>query len=159
VGYLDAAVGVGGLFGAVLAPRLARSKRPRAVMAAIVAGSAAPLAALAVVHSPVLALLILGVEGVASLMLDVVATTLMQRVIPETRLVVVFTGEPAIELRRLTALDYLGEIGLLQRRPRTATVRALTDVAAFRVPGEDFLVGVGVAGGPSRALESRVAER
>jgi MFS family permease len=282
VGYLDAAVGVGGLLGAVLAPRVARSKRPRAVIAAIVAGCAAPMAALALVHSPLLALLILGVEGVASLMLDVVATTLIQRLVPGTRLarvegllsslstatllvggllapallglvglrlslvlasllpagvtlvlvaraggldqqsaqrldelgprltllsgldlvsgadpagleriagamrpvsftvgsvllregeaadellvlsegtVVVSAGQPPVELRRLTAPVYLGEIGLLQRRPRTATVRAETDVAAFSVPGEDFLAGVGVAGGPSRALESRVAER
>jgi MFS family permease len=282
VGYLDAAVGVGGLVGAALAPRMARSPRPRVVIAAIMTGSAAPLAALAVVRSPLLALLILGVEGVASVMLDVVATTLMQRVIPGTRLarvegllsslsmatllvggllapallgavglrwslvlasllpggltlvmvarvrgldqqstqrldelrprlgllsgldlmagadpagleriagamqpvsfaagsvllregdvasdllvlsegtVVVYAGKPAVELRRLTAPDFLGEIGLLQGRPRTATVQAVTDVAAFRVPGEDFLSGVGVAGGPSRALESRVAER
>lgn len=281
VGYLDAAVGVGGLVGAVVAPRMARSRRPRAVIAFIVALSAAPMAALAVVRSPLLALLILAVEGIATLVLDVVATTIMQRVIPGNRLArvegllsslstatlllgsllapvllglvslpwslvlaslppaaltlvmlarvrgldeqsgerldelgprlellagldlvagadpaaleqvaramepvhfaagtvlllegeraddllvladgtcVVYAGTEATELRRLVAPGFVGEIGLLQRRPRTATVRAVTDVAAFRVPGREFLAAVGVAG-PSRALESRVAER
>jgi CRP-like cAMP-binding protein len=71
---------------------------------------------------------------------------------------VALSGPDATELRRLEAPAYVGEIGLLQRRPRTATVRAVTDVAAFRVPGPEFLDAIGVAG-PSRALESRVAER
>jgi MFS family permease len=35
--------------------------------------------------------------------------------------------------------DYFGEIGLLEKRPRTATVTALTDSDLFRIPGEDFL--------------------
>jgi MFS family permease len=281
VGYLDAAVGVGGLLGAVLAPRMARSRRPRAVIAFIVALNAAPMATLALLHSPVLALLVLAVEGLATLVLDVVANTVMQRVIPGHRLarvegllsslstatlllgsllapallglaglrwslviasvppaaltlvmlarvrgldeasgerldelgprldllsrldlvdgadsaateaiaramqpvhfdagaVLLAEGQPAddlillaegtcvvqggpdaAELRRLVAPAYVGEIGLLQRRPRTATVRAVTEVAAFRVPGAAFLDAIGVAG-PSRALESRVAER
>lgn len=282
VGYLDAAVGVGGLVGAALAPRLARSRRPRAVIAAVVAFNALPMAVLALTRSPVLALLVLAVEGVASLVLDVVATTIMQRVVPGTRLarvegllsslsmaalllgsllapallglvglqaslllasvlpagvtlvllarvrgldeestdrlaelaprlellsgldlvagadsvvleriaaamepvtfppgaallvegapaedllvlaggtVVVWSGPRPMEPRRITAPDYVGEIGLLQHRPRTATVEAVTDVTAFRVPGPEFLAAVGVGGGPSRALEGRVAER
>jgi MFS family permease len=35
--------------------------------------------------------------------------------------------------------DYFGEIGLLERRPRTATVSMTADGAVFRIPGEDFL--------------------
>ncbi len=282
VGYLDAAVGVGGLLGAVLAPRLARSRRPRAVIAAVVLFNAAPMAALAVLSSPWLALVVLAVEGVASLVLDVVATTIMQRVVPGTRLarvegllsslsmatlllgsalapavlgllglraslvvaaavpaavtlamlarvsgldqesterlaeleprldllaltdlltgaepsvmervaaalepvqfaagtvllregdqaedlfvlatgtIDVWSGERPAHPRRIEAPDYVGEIGLLQHRARTATVEAVTDVAAFRLPGEEFLAAVGVGGGPSRALEGRIAER
>ncbi|MBA2768463.1 MAG: MFS transporter [Sporichthyaceae bacterium] len=282
VGYLDAAVGVGGLLGAVVAPRLARSRRPRALIALILTLNAAPMAALAVVRSPVIALLVLAVEGVAALVLDVVVTTIMQRVVPGARLArvegilaslstatlllgsllapvllglvglrgslvlasalpaglalvmlarvrgldeasaqrldtsgpqislltsldllagadpasveriasamepvtfpagtvmlsegaaadhllvlsagsfVAYTAEHPEQQRQLTAPDYVGEIGLLQGRPRTATVRAVTEVSGFRVPGEEFLAAVGIGGGPSRALESRVAER
>ena len=39
----------------------------------------------------------------------------------------------------LEAGDYFGEIGLLEKRPRTATVTAVTDSVLFRIPGEDFL--------------------
>ncbi len=282
VGYLDAAVGVGGLLGAVVAPRLARSRRPRAVIAAVVLFNAAPMAALAVLRSPWLALVVLAVEGVASLVLDVVSTTIMQRVVPGTRLarvegllsslsmatlllgsalapallgllglqaslvvaaavpaavtlamlarvggldqasterlveleprldllgdldlfagadpavmerlagalepvrftagalllregdpaedlfvlatgsIDVWSGERPVRPRRIDAPDYVGEIGLLQHRARTATVQAVSDVEAYRLPGSEFLAAVGVAGGPSRALEGRIAER
>jgi hypothetical protein len=282
VGYLDAAVGVGGLVGAVVAPRLARSHRPRMVIALVVTFNALPMALLAVLRSPWLALVVLAVEGVASLALDVVATTIMQRVVPGTRLarveglmsslsmatlllgsmlaplllhlvglraslvlaaavpagitlamlgrvrgldkestdrlielvprldlldrldllagadpvtlervaaalkpeefaagsVLLREGDPADDLivlaegtaaawagprpdqpRLIEAPDYVGEIGLLQHRPRTATVEAVTTITAFRLPGTDFLAAVGGAGGPSRMVEGRIAER
>ena len=282
VGYLDAAVGVGGLLGAVVAPRLARSHRPRMVIGLVVTFNALPMAVLAVVRSPWLALVFLAVEGVASLALDVVANTIMQRVVPGTRLarvegllsslstatlllgsllaplvlhlvglraslvlaaavptgitlamltqvrgldkkstdrlvelaprldlldrldllagadpvtlervaaalqpeefaagsVLLREGDPADDLlvladgtvaawagsrpdqpRLIEAPDYVGEIGLLQHRPRTATVEAVTGVSAFRLPGSEFLAAVGGAGGPSRMVEGRIAER
>jgi MFS family permease len=39
----------------------------------------------------------------------------------------------------LGARDYFGEIGLLERIPRTATVKALTACELYRIGGEDFL--------------------
>jgi MFS family permease len=39
----------------------------------------------------------------------------------------------------LGAVDYFGEIGLLERIPRTATVKALTECELYRIGGEDFL--------------------
>lgn len=53
-------------------------------------------------------------------------------------------GEPgaARRLNTLTAPDYFGEIGLLERRPRTATVRASTPCTVLRVIGGDFLTAV-----------------
>ncbi|MFN2488512.1 MAG: MFS transporter [Actinomycetota bacterium] len=43
---------------------------------------------------------------------------------------------------RLEAGDYFGEIGLLERMPRTATVRAATDCILYRIGGKDFLSAV-----------------
>ena len=40
---------------------------------------------------------------------------------------------------RLAVGDYFGEIGLLEKRPRTATVTAVSHSSVFRIPGEDFL--------------------
>ncbi|MEZ0235131.1 MAG: MFS transporter [Actinomycetota bacterium] len=51
----------------------------------------------------------------------------------------VTTLEAAAPLARLEAGDYFGEIGLLERRPRTASVTAVTDVELYRIPGEEFL--------------------
>jgi MFS family permease len=57
------------------------------------------------------------------------------------RLGVSSRGEGVVEraLPELGSDDYFGEIGLLERIPRTATVRTLTDCHLYRIPGEDFL--------------------
>jgi MFS family permease len=47
--------------------------------------------------------------------------------------------EPERVVASLEAGDYFGEIGLLEKRPRTATVAAIADSVLFRIPGEDFL--------------------
>jgi CRP-like cAMP-binding protein len=47
--------------------------------------------------------------------------------------------EPARVVATLDEGDYFGEIGLLEKRPRTATVTAVSDTDLFRIPGEDFL--------------------
>ncbi len=48
-------------------------------------------------------------------------------------------------LNILTAPDYFGEIGLLEHRPRTATVRATAPCTVLRVRGGDFLSAVTAA--------------
>jgi predicted MFS family arabinose efflux permease len=64
-------------------------------------------------------------------------------------------------INELTAPDYVGEIGLVQHRPRTATVTAASDVLLWRLPGPLFLDAVtGVSTLPvglSRAIASRLA--
>jgi CRP-like cAMP-binding protein len=48
-------------------------------------------------------------------------------------------------LRRMPAPSYFGEIGLIERIPRTATVRALTDCTLLRIDGETFLTALNEA--------------
>jgi hypothetical protein len=51
-------------------------------------------------------------------------------------------GGVARHVNDMTAPDYLGEIGLVERVPRTATVTAATDAVLWRVPGQVFLDAV-----------------
>ena len=52
---------------------------------------------------------------------------------------VVEGGAEARVVATLGEADYFGEIGLLEKRPRTASVTTVTDSVLFRIPGEDFL--------------------
>ena len=272
LGWLLAASGVGGVLGATLSARLARSGRPRAVIGVLVLLTGVPLATLALLRAPTAAYAVLVVEGIAIVALDVLVETAMQRSVPgdvlgrvsglvlsltsvgtaagtflapalvgwlglpgalavgglvpvvlaaasllfvgeldaaaargrralaprvavlerlrlldgagqaalerlaaavgEERLpagtVVLRQGDPADDLfvlvegalvvdhddgtgprrvNEMAAPDYLGEIGLVERVPRTATVTAETDALLWRVPGALFLDAV--SGGPA----------
>jgi CRP-like cAMP-binding protein len=54
---------------------------------------------------------------------------------------VIAAGEAAVAqmLGTLTPPNYFGEIGLLARRPRTATVRAVTECSLYRIRGDEFV--------------------
>jgi MFS family permease len=56
-------------------------------------------------------------------------------------------GEGGVEhaLGRLVPPDYFGEIGLLERRPRTATVVAASQCTILRINGHDFVAALTVA--------------
>jgi MFS family permease len=69
------------------------------------------------------------------------------------------TGVEAQVVATLTEGDYFGEIGLLEHRPRTATVVAATDAMLYRIPGEDFLRIVNESPRISPTLISVVANR
>ena len=57
------------------------------------------------------------------------------------------SGEAAPRLlRRMAAGEGFGEIGLLARSPRTATVTAVTDGTLVTLDGDDFLALVSGAG-------------
>ncbi|MGY1701834.1 MFS transporter [Geodermatophilus sp. SYSU D00766] len=284
LGWLLAASGVGGVLGAVLSARLARARRPRAVIGVLVVLTGAPLATLAVLRAPAPAYLVLVVEGIAIVALDVLVETALQRsvagdvlgrvsglvlsltavgtaagtflapalvaglglpgalavgglvpvllaaasllfvgdldaaaergrralaprvaVLERLRLldgagrptlerlaaaaaeervpagaVVLRQGDPADDLfvlvegslvvdhddgrgprrvNEMDAPDYLGEIGLVERVPRTATVTTETDALLWRIPGALFLDAV--SGGPalSPALTAGIGSR
>jgi MFS family permease len=269
IGFLLAAVGVGGIIAAGFTSRLAESERPAVVLTASVLVAGLPLSLLAFVDDPLPAYLLLVVEGAGSIVLDVVAITLLQRVVPESVMARVFgvldsvvvagvlagslvapplitalglkatlvvfgaglvcslliaapklravdrtarekramlssrvatlaevaafqgaprqtleamaqalhleeyspgstivrqgesaddffvvvsgqldvlsSGESGASTSRVNTLsdgDYFGEIGLLERIPRTATVRAQTDCTVYRIPGDAFLDAV-----------------
>jgi CRP-like cAMP-binding protein/predicted MFS family arabinose efflux permease len=78
-GYLLVALGVGGIVASALVNRLAAWPRLSAVLAVGMIAYAAPTAALVFVHSPVLASAIEVLRGVATLLVDVLAMTALQR--------------------------------------------------------------------------------
>ena len=60
---------------------------------------------------------------------------------------IIAAGEAGTErvIRVLNPPDYFGEIGLLEHRPRTATVKALTECTLYRINGSDFIDALTVA--------------
>jgi hypothetical protein len=80
------------------------------------------------------------------------------------RFYVVDSGEVDVLLdgrppRREGEGSYFGEIALLRDVPRTATVRAATDVALFALDRDDFLPAVTGHAGSSEAAEAVVGSR
>jgi MFS family permease len=61
-------------------------------------------------------------------------------------------GTEAVRLRVLERDDVFGELGLLRRAPRSATVAALTDGLLFSMDGDAFLRIVGGQGGAADRL-------
>lgn len=78
-GYLLVALGVGGVIAAVFVNRLAAFSRLSLILSAGMVAYAAPTALLVVVHSPAIAFGIEIVRGVATLVVDVLAMTALQR--------------------------------------------------------------------------------
>jgi MFS family permease len=89
-GYLLTALGVGGLVMAAAVDRLSGSARLAPIILAGTAGYCLPTALMAVVHSPVLAFAIQVVRGGATLVVDVLAVTALQRAVPSEQLARVF---------------------------------------------------------------------
>lgn len=90
VGFLVAAVGVGGIIAAAFTSKLADHDRPAIVLAAAVLVAGLPLSLLATVNDPIPAYALLVLEGAGSIVLDVVAITLLQRIVPDNVMARVF---------------------------------------------------------------------
>ena len=61
-------------------------------------------------------------------------------------------GQPE-HLRTMGPNTYFGEIGLLERIPRTATVTAATECRAYRIDGDEFLDALAAAPPATTLLE------
>lgn len=81
-GYLLVALGVGGVIASIFVNRLAAMPKLSLILATGMIVYAAPTALLVSVHSPTLAFVIEAVRGVATLIVDVLAMTALQRSLP-----------------------------------------------------------------------------
>jgi MFS family permease len=90
VGYLNSAMGVGALIGGVLSLSLAGARRlsPAFMLGVVLWG--APLVALGLSQSTVLAFVVFGLLGAGNSLVDVAAFTLVQRAVPDEVLARVF---------------------------------------------------------------------
>lgn len=68
-------------------------------------------------------------------------------------------GGSEFVVAELCAVDFFGEVGLLEGRPRTATVRAAGPVTVLEVPGERFVELVAGSEGAREDLARTAAER
>ena len=286
VGFMFAALGVGGMLAAGLANRAVDSPRPAFILTAGSLVSAAPFVVLPFTASPIVAYVLVAIEGGSFIFIDVFATTLMQRAVPASVMARVFgildsiavvatvlgaalapllidsfglkvallvtgailigltllcvpklfaidratdrrrremaprvdllsrlgifeglprqslealaaqlseedlvvgevlieeggdaddffvirsgtmevlssgeSGAQPVKVRDLGPGDYAGEIGLIERIPRTATVRASSDSLVYRVSGREFLNAVSASPGMSTALSGAIAGR
>jgi len=61
-------------------------------------------------------------------------------------------------IRRHKPGDTFGEVGILRRSPRTATIRAVTDSVVMQLPAEEFVAGVAFSAAEGNILLARVNE-
>lgn len=90
VGFLTAAVGIGGLIGAVVALALVGRQRLATDFGLGLVLWGVPIALIGIFPEPPIALLLLGLVGIGVTVVDVAAVTLLQRVVPDEVLARVF---------------------------------------------------------------------
>jgi MFS family permease len=132
VGYLNSAVGVGGLLGALVALGLAsRRLAPAFALGLLLWGL--PVALIGVWPNPWLALLLLGVVGVGNTLVDVAGDTLLQRAVADEVLARAFGALESLLLGTLAlgavvAPPLIAELGI---RPALLTTGLLLPVLAL----------------------------
>jgi len=61
-------------------------------------------------------------------------------------------------IRRYSPGDTFGELGILRRTPRTASIRAVVDSVVLQLPAEEFVAGVAFSAAEGNVLLARVNE-
>ena len=181
---LEGVIGLGAVSGSLLAPVLLLAFGTRGAL--VIGGAILPLLAvvmylrighaerITVVNEGLVDLLrrvpafaelpLTAVERVAVGLVPVATaagTALMTQGEPGETFIVIASGEVEVSvdgrpIHRLGSGDGVGEIALLRRRPRTATVVAVTDVTGYSVDAATFLAAV--AGPAAAAVTERMAE-
>ena len=116
VGYLNAAIGIGGLVGAVVTAGLVAHRRLAADFGVGILLWGVPIVLVAVWPNLTVALLLLGIVGIGNTMVDVFAVTILQRSAPETVIARVFgvlgsIGLLSVALGALIAPALIGLLG------------------------------------------------
>ena len=146
VGWLSAALGLGGLAGGFLAVRVVRGRWLARWSPLGVAGWGLPLIPLLVVDSVPLALALFALVGVANAMLDVGEFTALQRALPAAAI-----G------RGLGVLETVALVGMGLGAALAPAALAVTDVQGVFFGAGLFLVVAAVAGWrPTSALDRRL---
>ena len=179
VAFLYAAIGVGGIAAAGLARGLADRPRQGFILAAAAICCGLPMMLLAVIDRPGIAYLVLAVEGVAMLVVDVLAVTSMQRILGNEVLGRAFGAIDSLSVAamlagslvapftvRWTSLSGALVIGggltlaaaLLVLRQAREIDRKAGERAARLGPRADFLEGLDLFTGSSRATLEELAE-
>ena len=140
VGYLNAAIGAGGLLGAMLSVLLIGRARLAAPFAAGMALWALPLLMVGLLPGPVAAILLLAAAGVGHVVMDVAGRTLLQRVAPDRMLTRVFGVLEGMQ----TAALALGSI------VAPALILLVGERGAFVVAGAALLIGIAALWRPLR---------
>lgn len=91
-------------------------------------------------------------------------TVVLRQGDPADDLFVVREGDFAVlvadrPINKMTVGDWFGEIGLLQRTPRTATVVAESDAVVWRIPGDTFLSALETLAAEPSGLLDIMADR
>jgi MFS family permease len=81
VGFLNAAIGLGGVLAAGIASRLVDHPRSALSLSIAIVVAGVPLMLLAIVRVPLIAYVLLTVEGAGSIVLDVMTVTMLQRLL------------------------------------------------------------------------------
>jgi hypothetical protein len=144
VGWLNAALGLGGLAGGLLAVRVVRGRWLARWAALGVAGWGLPMVAFVVVDSVPLALALFALVGVANAVLDVGEFTALQRALP-----------PAAIGRGLGVLETVCLVGIGLGAALAPAALAVTEVDGVLLGAGLFLVAAAAAGWRATALLDR----
>jgi MFS family permease len=177
-GYLLASLGAGGILAAPLVNRLARSGRLAPIITVGALGYCLPTALLTLTHSVPIACVIEIFRGSSTLMVDVLAVTVMQRAVPSDRLGRVFgvfftivygasalgalLGAPAVSVfglnHALLIFAFAPAILVLIAVPALLSIdRDTAAAAAMLAPRVAVLEQLQIFSGASRTLLERLA--